>query len=229
MPRRATPAPRPTAPAARRGAPFGAVALAAVVVLLLFQVLFYTAVLLNSGVARWFVPTIALSTDPALGEPLAERLAHVERLPQRLPAALTAAFLVGTALAVGDFLRRLFLGPSVALGRLERALVAFGLGMGATSLAIQLGGLAGMLTSARVGLAGGAAMAAWVVVNRRRPSVARGESIGDAPPAWLPGVCLLAMTPFAALSFLGACLPTTDYDAVAYHLLGPKEWYVAGR
>jgi 4-amino-4-deoxy-L-arabinose transferase-like glycosyltransferase len=37
------------------------------------------------------------------------------------------------------------------------------------------------------------------------------------------------MLPFAGLSLLAACLPTTDFDALAYHLLGPKEYFTAGR
>src|SRR5205823_4650815 len=35
--------------------------------------------------------------------------------------------------------------------------------------------------------------------------------------------------PFLLVMALGAMLPTVDYDAIEYHLQGPKEYYQAGR
>src|SRR5262249_58774940 len=35
--------------------------------------------------------------------------------------------------------------------------------------------------------------------------------------------------PFLLVMMLGAMLPTVDYDAIEYHLQGPKEYYQAGR
>ncbi|HUG91682.1 MAG TPA: hypothetical protein VML55_12655, partial [Planctomycetaceae bacterium] len=42
-------------------------------------------------------------------------------------------------------------------------------------------------------------------------------------------VCLVAVAPFVVAMLLGATLPPSDFDAKAYHLVGPKEWFLDGR
>ncbi len=39
----------------------------------------------------------------------------------------------------------------------------------------------------------------------------------------------LVAGPFLLVMALGAMLPTIDFDAIEYHLQGPKEYYQAGR
>ena len=53
---------------------------------------------------------------------------------------------------------------------------------------------------------------------------------GDA--ALAPGLSsgfVLVAGPFLVIMALGAMLPTIDFDALEYHLQGPKEYYQAGR
>ncbi|MCA1685993.1 MAG: glycosyltransferase family 39 protein, partial [Planctomycetia bacterium] len=46
----------------------------------------------------------------------------------------------------------------------------------------------------------------------------------------LPGVGFFAVAgPFLLIMALGAMLPAIDFDAIEYHLQGPKEYYLAGR
>ncbi|AGA27493.1 hypothetical protein [Singulisphaera acidiphila] len=45
----------------------------------------------------------------------------------------------------------------------------------------------------------------------------------------LIGLSLFAIGPFLLLMALGAMLPTIDFDAIEYHLQGPKEYFQAGR
>jgi hypothetical protein len=50
----------------------------------------------------------------------------------------------------------------------------------------------------------------------------------DAAP-WIARLCWPALVPFLLAMALGALLPSTDFDVKAYHLVGPKEWFLAGQ
>ena len=47
--------------------------------------------------------------------------------------------------------------------------------------------------------------------------------------SWLGGIVLTAVTPFVVAQMLGAMSPQNDFDAVEYHLGGPKEWFQQGQ
>ena len=48
-------------------------------------------------------------------------------------------------------------------------------------------------------------------------------------PSPIPSGFGLVAGPFLLVMALGAMLPTIDFDAIEYHLQGPKEYYQAGR
>jgi hypothetical protein len=49
-------------------------------------------------------------------------------------------------------------------------------------------------------------------------------------PTWLPWLGFgLVVGPFLVIMALGSMLPTIDFDAIEYHLQGPKEYFRAGR
>lgn len=195
-----------------------------------FSVFFYTRTLYNSAplpenrISRldlliWM--SLTDGNNPFVD--LMQRLTSVENLPQRLPIVVLAVAILAAAVAAGDLiLAALRLQPA---SRCQRLLYAYALGMGAVSLAVLLLGLAELLhvwSTAGVGaLVGGA----WWAKRRRTPK--------DDPPAeaespstpWL----LILAGPFLMFALLAAMIPTPDYDALAYHLLGPKEWFLQGR
>jgi hypothetical protein len=144
------------------------------------------------------------------------------------------------------------------LPALDRFLLDFGLGAIALSLAAFGLSLAGLMNGwlwIAIGLVGPALALwfdglSWFIGNRRpaRPPVAssgrravgpvtlaagghadRGETPSTGAERLVPVLVVAASAPFVLLMLLGAGLPTTDFDALAYHLLGPKEWFLAGR
>jgi hypothetical protein len=164
-----------------------------------------------------------------LGLALAE-LSHFENLPQRVPIVLAAMFIAGSAIATGNLvLRGLRVRP--ILGHWERLAVGYGLGTTAIGLATLLVGRLGLLNPwlIRVGLA--------VPIAVELFQVWRGREIPDEPnPAvsdrWSLGSILgfaAVAGPFLLIMALGAMLPTVDFDAIEYHLQGPKEYFQAGR
>jgi hypothetical protein len=161
--------------------------------------------------------------DRALLPQAARELSHWQNLPQRVPIVLTAAAVAAAALSLGHLALRA-LGLRGQLTRLER--LALGGGVGASLLGgvTLILGRAGLLTpwSVRVGLmslvAGGIASRLTI---RDRPD--------DEPFPRLPRTPLLLAAPFLLIMALGSMLPTIDFDAIEYHLQGPKEYYLAGR
>ena len=104
----------------------------------------------------------------------------------------------------------------------ERIPLAFGLGATGLGLMTLSAGRLGWLGPwpVRVGLGllvvvgvGGLDFRGW-----RRPK---------ASSAWLAFSLIVA--PFVLVMALGAMLPATDFDAIEYHLQGPKEYFQAGR
>ena len=179
--------------------------------------------------------------DSYLAFALAE-LGHFENLPQRLPIVLAAAFIAASAIATGSLIFRA-LGLRSRLGRWERLAVGFGLGTTGLGLATLIVGRLGLLNpwSIRIGLAMPILVDLffWVAgVRLRTPAVQsplKGPGFDSEPlptgrwsaPSIL-GFGALA-GPFLLIMALGAMLPTVDFDAIEYHLQGPKEYFQAGR
>jgi hypothetical protein len=217
--------------------------LAAIGFVLGFQAYFYSRTLYNSGpdessrLTRWAVllgefERGANRTENLWADALA-RLSHVENLRQRGPILVSAAVVFVLALLAGDVLRATFLGAT-PMANLERVILSFGLGMSAVSLATQLLGLLGMLSRTTLLLGSSAVALAWttwagfVTPLRTCPAIHAADPTGRLAPA-AKVMVVVGVIPFVVLAILAACLPTTDFDALAYHLLGPKEYWLAGR
>ena len=179
--------------------------------------------------------------DSYLAFALAE-LGHFENLPQRLPIVLAASFIAVSAIATGSLIFRA-LGLRSRLGRWERLAVGFGLGTTGLGLATLIVGRLGLLNpwSIRIGLAVPILVDLffWVAGVRLRTPVVQSPSKGPAfegeppPPGRWSAPSILGFGalagPFLLIMALGAMLPTVDFDAIEYHLQGPKEYFQAGR
>lgn len=155
------------------------------------------------------------------------KLGHVENLPQRLPIAIAAAFLVASGLALGGLILR-----SLGLHRrwpvAERIAIGFGLGMAGLGLFALLMGRAGWLSpwSARAGLFVPIVAEVALAYRGRAPG---GGTASESPPVSrlaLAGL-LVVVGPFLVVMALGSMLPTIDFDAIEYHLAAPKEYFLA--
>lgn len=160
-----------------------------------------------------------------------DRLGHVENVPQRVPLVLAAGGIAAAAVALGRLvLRALRLRaevPAVARGPLAFALGTTGLG----SLTLLLGRLGG-LAPGPVRLALAVPIAAELGLSarewRRAPARRGRAAISRAMALRAAGFGLVA-GPFLLLMALGAMVPAIEFDALEYHLQGPKEFYQAGR
>lgn len=160
----------------------------------------------------------------ALGE-----LSHGENLSQRLPIVGAAGLIAAAALGLGGLMLRL-LRLARVLTFTERILISFGLGASGLGAITLLLGRFGLLAPwpIRAGLAVLALVEPiWSFAERLR---------SDRPPTTNPSprrfgsLSFLALTgPFVALMILGSMLPSIDFDAIEYHLQGPKEYFQAGR
>jgi Dolichyl-phosphate-mannose-protein mannosyltransferase len=239
----------PTAPGPRLSVTLGVVA--AFVVLTLVEVawfVWFESQPLPNGnnIPRWSFPARALPgvvidgltfAQSYLGLALTE-LSHVGNLPQRLPIVAAAGLIAAAALGLGGMvLRALRLTGSLSVA--ERWGSAFGIGASGLGVVTLVLGRLGWLGpwSARAGL--GAIAAAELVLlvrewreRRDKPgaSLKPPSSKGSLPSRVLPYVGFLAVVgPFLVMMVLGSMLPTIDYDALEYHLQGPKEYFQAGR
>ena len=173
-----------------------------------------------------------------LGNALLE-LSHVENLPQRLPIVLAAALIAalgdrpGTtrapvawpppdARAAGAARAGLRPGslrprggdPARRPARLSRPLAGPGR-LWACPILLEIGlGVVGAWGSGRR-----TTVAPIDLPRRPKPHDPQPDSIGFG----------LVAGPFLLVMALGAMLPTIDFDAIEYHLQGPKEYYQAGR
>jgi hypothetical protein len=163
-------------------------------------------------------------------------LKHVENLPQRVPIVLAAGFILGAALSSGGLALRA-LGLSRIWSWPERLMVAFGIGMSGLGLMALISARIGMLNpwTARIGLLIPITVHALLLIRERLfPKPMEGfeilptekkEPVSRLSIGWL----LLVVSPFLVIMALGSMLPTIDYDALEYHLQGPKEYFLAGR
>jgi hypothetical protein len=194
--------------------------------------------LVNGGdIPRWyflsravpaFVPGVKFA-ESFLGAALIG-VSHVENLPQRLPIVAAAALIVAAAVGLGGLIVRA-LKLTKALTLLERAALAFGLGASVLGVLTQiLGRVVGVSPwPVRIGLAAlsvaeGVGLAReW----RRRPK--RTDSPQRETAGWAQAAFWLGAGPFVIFMGLGSMVPSIDFDAIEYHLQGPKEYYQAGR
>jgi len=158
-------------------------------------------------------------------------LSHFANLSQRGPIALSSLFIAGAALAVGSMILR---GLGLRAGsRFERVALGFGLGTTALGVGTLLAGRTIGLDPAvaRVSLAGlivaGVGVEVWVRLRKPGRSGGR-ESIPRRSIGQVLSFVAVA-GPFLVMMGLGAMLPTIEFDALEYHLQGPKEFYLDGR
>jgi 4-amino-4-deoxy-L-arabinose transferase-like glycosyltransferase len=179
-------------------------------------------------------------------------------LSQRADLAITAAGVLAGAWGMGSLALRavaLCVGfrragdeRRLALTWAERTVFTFGLGLSFLSLLTLACGLAGLLSrEVFAGVLGGAFVLEVLLRIAKRPGSAaanaREDERDETPVERRPRrdrviltytqmvhvVCILAMVPFLLAIILGAMLPPVDFDVKAYHLVGPKEWFQAGR
>lgn len=145
-------------------------------------------------------------------------------LLQRLPALLTA-FAVVLAASGWGWLALSGLRITDDLTRLEQWYFAGAIGLSVWSLGTLGLGLAGYLQPAPF----------WLLVALGIVIAARNfwrQSTQTSPPQpamsrWSIGLVLLICVPLLWGMLLGAITPQSDFDVLAYHLNGPKEWFLA--
>ena len=157
---------------------------------------------------------------------IASELRHVENLPQRTPIVLAAALIAAAGIGLGDLVLRALRLRGVLSWR-ERVPLAFGLGMiglGAITLGLgRLGALGPWPFRGGLGLLAIWAFAGgWLGSSR---AIAPEDRFRPLPVAGF----VLIVGPFLVLMALAAMLPTTDFDALEYHLQGPKEYFQQSR
>lgn len=195
----------------------------------LFTLVFYAVVPTGADVARgafWsVVPFQILDVVDPPEEPNLPP-AGWSYLPQRFDLFAVAALILFGSRALGAWLLRLPTLPNFD-ARLEREVFAWGLGLSAWSLVVLGLGLVGALSSWLFGgILAGAIVSDLVLTIRGRASVEKASpEDAETIPRWVWAVA----APFLVLFVLGAVLPPTEYDAKGYHLLGPKEFFLAGR
>jgi 4-amino-4-deoxy-L-arabinose transferase-like glycosyltransferase len=155
-----------------------------------------------------------------LGQALLE-LSHVENLRERVPIVAAAGLVAAAALALGELVLAA-LRLRARLRPAERLAVNFGLGTAILGLLTLLAGRAALLYPwlFRTGL---------VLIAVGGFSVSRIWQAKWPRPGRDAIAAGLLIAPFLIIMFLGAMLPSIDFDVLEYHLQGPKEYFQAGR
>ena len=175
---------------------------------------------------------LILAADDHLGR-AARQFAHPANLAQRVPIVGASLLVAAAATAVGLAILRSLRLPA-RLGGAERVALGFGLGSSVVGvLTLLVGRTVGLdPVGVRVTLGGlvvaGVGVEAWERWRRRD----RVGPIDAGPPRWSAGQVVgfaAVVAPFLALMGLGALLPTIEFDALEYHLQGPKEYFLDGR
>lgn len=116
--------------------------------------------------------------------------------------------------------------------RLERLLLAAGLGLGLLSYLPFALGIASALTpsTVRIALLGGVVLAGvGVAVRRIVPKTATAAEQADrgTVPFWVWGLVGVAGL-YLCSTFVSCLTPMVDYDGLAYHVAAPKRWLETG-
>jgi hypothetical protein len=165
-----------------------------------------------------------------------EKLSHVEYLSQRVPIIIASTYITAAIIALGRILLRMMRLIRV-LDWQERAVAAFGLGATALGSITLIAGRLGWLWPGSVRSALGCLMVVELVLSvvgrlwlRDRKSEPIAARTGEAKVRLGAALGLLiVVAPFLLLMILGSMLPPLDFDAIEYHLQGPKEHFQAGR
>lgn len=147
-------------------------------------------------------------------------------LPQRLPAILTAFSVLIAALGFGRLTLRA-LRVAQELTWQEQIYFAGGLGLSLWSLMTLGLGLAGWLRPVPFWMLIAAGSAAAVWCGRANPASDAAARATSSPV--VIGLVLMVCLPMVWAMLLGALTPQSDFDVLAYHLNGPKEWFLGGR
>jgi hypothetical protein len=188
-------------------------------------------VLLIRSVPEVMVPGLKFQ-DSYLGLAL-DQLGHIENLPQRVPIVLAASFIAASAIAAGNLILRALRVRS-KLGPWERLASGYGLGTTGLGVATLIAGRLGALSpgGVRIALALPIVAEGFCRLAEFQKRSAQATPEGDHSGRWsfaaIAGFVAIA-GPFLWIMALGAMLPTVDFDAIEYHLQGPKEYYQAGR
>lgn len=197
-----------------------------------FQALWFRERIFQTGdspetrLARW-----RLALSPELYAPLFEQLPGFwppAFLAERVGPFVFAATLWTIARFLGGAALR-WLTPNASMSRWERWAASAGLGMAAASLVVQGFGLLSLLNRLSIAVAASAAVILAIVARRGGPTILE-ASAAEERPSWLERFAIsTACASTLGLATLAASTPTPDYDAQAYHLLAPKEHFLAGR
>ena len=155
-------------------------------------------------------------------------LIHTEFLYQRVPLIGSGVLIATAGLGLGLLiLRGLQLGTW--LTRLERITLGFGLGLNLLASLTLCAGRFGLLQPWPVRIVLGVLVITGLGVEfyqggtkKRRQKT---QLLGRAQTFLL----LALSAPFLLLMLLGSFQPSVDFDAIEYHLQGPKEWFLAGK
>jgi len=171
-------------------------------------------------------------SDSILGSALDE-LSQWWRLGDRVPILAVAGLILAAIFGLGGVMLQL-LDPDCRFARVWGPglgpPIRFGIGaatLGAVVLGLGWWGWLGP-TTARV-LIGALALANLSVRRGWRSSSEEGRSAASQRIPWRSLWPLGFALPFLVPMFLGAMIPTIDFDALEYHLQGPKEFYLGGR
>ncbi|HET6326825.1 MAG TPA: glycosyltransferase family 39 protein [Planctomycetaceae bacterium] len=158
--------------------------------------------------------------------------ARWSNLGQRAEIFGPAAFVLASAWCCGQLLLR-WLRPSVGRHSAEGTVFAFALGLTFLSLATLVVGLAGLLNRALFSALCAAPflLETGLVLVKGRKGPITDQSPAEVRNAKSPWFWLLiaAMVPFVCVMCLGSMSPERDFDVLAYHFEGPKEYFEAGR
>ncbi len=178
-------------------------------------------------------------------------------LTQRLDLIAVAASIWLGSWAVGGLCLRALRIP-LALGSAERIVCACGVGLSAVSLLTLGCGLAGWLSPVLLGglMIAAVLLEGWLCLGgrgSRRAEIEYGSGSAGASPSREPhsswellkgvisrgeqipyplvakGLAIITVGLFLTAMLLGSLLPPTDFDVKAYHLTGPKEYFLNGR
>lgn len=177
------------------------------------------------------LPDLLLSSVTG-GETNSGRLSFADRV---IPLVLAAVWL-----AVANCIGQALTNPIAKLvSRIERFSLSCLIGLSLLSTGILLLGLVGWLTrTAVVALVVAELVAAYLVARRTRAAaqsvVDQNEAVGDVQltsqiAIWLWRLVPLSVFALALTYILSGLMPAFEFDAVEYHLQGPKEFYQVGQ
>ncbi len=158
--------------------------------------------------------------------------ARLGNLGQRVAIFAPAVFVLTSAWFWGQLALRL-LRPSVERRSVEGTVFSFAIGLSGLSLVTLAFGLAGLLTQTVFVPLLVISVPVEAIFIRRDYRRRLSAGLPPVPTAserprylWL---FLAAMAPFVISMWLGAMSPERDFDVLAYHFEGPKEYFQAGR